>query len=118
MATGAETMLTQTAGNLLQDQVTHRCTVAGQTAALKFGDPRVMALRQALVLFGRYPMGSVTGAVGAVMPQTGRAITLEHCPQGAAGGAAGEPLGSCQVAWLRGLAAAERLFVCQAPARC
>lgn len=40
------------------DQVTGRRTVAGQTAAaLKFGDPRVMALCQALVLFSLLPQG-------------------------------------------------------------
>jgi hypothetical protein len=40
------------------DQVTQRCTVEGQTAAaLKFGDPRVMALLQAIILFGLLPQG-------------------------------------------------------------
>ena len=40
------------------DRVTTRRTVAGQTAAaLKFGDPRVMALCQALVLFALLPQG-------------------------------------------------------------
>ncbi len=39
---------------------------------------------------------SVPGAVGTVMSQTGGGVTPEHCPQGAAGVAAGEPLRSCQ----------------------
>ena len=40
------------------DRVTHRCKVEGQTAAaLKFGDPRVMALLQAIVLFCLLPQG-------------------------------------------------------------
>ena len=45
-------------GEAVFDQVTQRCTVEGQTAAaLKFGDPRVMALLQAIVLFGLVPRG-------------------------------------------------------------
>ena len=45
-------------GEAVFDQVTSRCTVDGQTAAaLKFGDPRVMALLQAIVLFGLLPRG-------------------------------------------------------------
>jgi hypothetical protein len=45
-------------GEAVFDQVTSRCTVEGQTAAaLKFGDPRVMALLQAIVLFGLLPRG-------------------------------------------------------------
>ena len=40
------------------DQVTSRCILEGQTAAaLKFGDPRVMALLQAIMLFGLLPKG-------------------------------------------------------------
>jgi hypothetical protein len=45
-------------GTRVFDRVTGRRTVAGQTAAaLKSGDPRVMALCQALVLFGLLPHG-------------------------------------------------------------
>jgi hypothetical protein len=40
------------------EAVTHRCTLKGQSAAaLKFADPRVMALLQGLVLFFLLPEG-------------------------------------------------------------
>lgn len=39
------------------DQVTGCCTVSGQTAALKFGGPRVTALCQAVLLFFLLPQG-------------------------------------------------------------
>ena len=40
------------------DEVTQRCVVDGQTAAaLKFGDPRVMALLHAIMLFFLLPEG-------------------------------------------------------------
>jgi hypothetical protein len=45
-------------GTEVFEAVTHRCQVEGQTAAaLKFADPRVMALLQGLVLFFTLPEG-------------------------------------------------------------
>lgn len=45
-------------GEAIFEQVTRRCAVEGQTtSALKFGDPQVMALLHALILFGLLQQG-------------------------------------------------------------